>query len=233
MAKVKLAPIISALTGKLDNTVFTPGRSVLALRTRAIPFNPRSLYQTAVRNAFTTWTASFRALAVAKITAWNTFAAGIKKMNIFGVRYATTGHKLYVAFNTENSLYGSGVEITDYLTPVIPSPIGVTAMDFDATLGHATVTTSDAVPANTSLYIFASPQLSAGISNAKGKLVHIKTFAGGTAAGDLAVKTEYVAHFGSLVKDQKVFVQAYLSNTHATLRMTKHKNGAELCGKVK
>jgi hypothetical protein len=233
MARVKLAPIISDLSGKLENTVFTMGRSVLALRTRVKPFNPQTSYQTAVRALFANWTAKFRALTAQQITDWNKFALTLKKANVFGVPYHSTGHKMYVAYNTENSLYGSGVEIASPLTPVFSTSIGVSAMDFDATLGHATVTTDNAVPANTKLYIYASGQLSAGVSNAKGKLVHIKTFPGGTAAGDLDVKTEYEAHFGSLIKDQKVFVQCYLSNTHATLMFTKHKNGAELCGKVK
>ena len=233
MARVKLAPIISDLSGKLENTVFTMGRSVLALRTRVKPFNPQTSYQTAVRAAFANWTAKFRALTEANIISWNAFALTLKKANIFGSAYHSTGHKTYVAMNTENTLYGSGVEIASPVIPVFSTPIGVSAMDFDATLGHATVTIDDAVPANTSAYIFASPMLSAGVSNAKGKLVHIKTLAPGTAAGDIAVKTEYEAHFGSLIKDTKVFVQVYQSNTHATLRTGHHKAGAELAGKVK
>jgi hypothetical protein len=233
MARVKLAPIISDLSGKLANTVFTMGRSVLALRTRVRPFNPQTSYQTAVRAFFASWTEAFRALSDANIVAWNQDAETVKKSNVFGDKYFSTGHKHYIACNTLNSLFGSGVEIPTPLTPVQPTPIEVSDMDFDATLAHATVTINDPVPANCKLIIFGSPQLSNGISNAKGKLIYFTQFPAGTSAGPLSVKTAYETHFGSLIKDKKVFIQCYLTNVHATLYFAKYKQGAELAGKVK
>ena len=233
MARVQLAPILSNLAGKLANAVFTQGRSVLALRTRVKPMNPQSSFQTAVRAALKSWTTAWRSLDPNKITAWNTYALTAKKSNRWGDKYYSTGHKTYVAWNVQNTLEGDGTEVEVPFEPVAPTPVGVSAMDADATLGHFTVTTDDAVGANTKLMIWATPQLSAGVTNAKGKLVHIKTFAAGTAAGDLDIKSDYETHFGSLIKDTKIFVQTYLTNVEAALKVTTYKNGAELSGKVK
>lgn len=233
MSKVKLAPVVDDISGKISNIVFTKGRSGLNIRRRSIPGNPQSAAQLLVRGFFATWAAAFRLLTSVKIIAWNDFVMKTSKSNIFGEKYHLSGSQAYNAANVTNSLYGSGVEVDTPITPVVPSPIGVSAIDADATLGTFTVTTDDAVPANTVLVIRATRQFSAGVSNFKGKAVDIKTFPAGTAAGNLAIFTEYEAKCGTLLKDQKLAVQCYLTNTHATLKVALYKNGAELATKVK
>jgi hypothetical protein len=233
MAKIKLSAILSDARGKLQNIVFTPGRSCLAIRTRVSPFNPQTAFQTSVRAFFAVWSASWRALDQLKIAAWNSFTTAAQKSNVFGDKYHTTGHKLYVAYNTFNSLFGDGVEIDTPFIPVIPATIGVSAIDPDATLGHFTVTIDDPVPANTKLIISATFQQSAGVSNFKGKFVDIMTFPAGTAAGDLDVMADYELHCGDLVTGNKLAVQCYLTNVHATKHVVKFKAGAELAGKVR
>lgn len=233
MAKVKLSAIISDLRGKLQNVVFTGSRSGLNIRTRVKPTNPNTSFQSAVRAFFAVFTVAFRSLSEVNIALWNATAAIGNKSNVFGDSYRTTGHKLFVAQNVTNGLFGDGNQIDEPITPVIPDPVGISAIDFDSDPETATVTLDDAVPADTVLVITASSQLSAGVSNATGKLVVIKTFPAATGAGDLDIATEYTAHFGTLVKDRKVFIQAYLTNTHATKKVTKYKQGAELSAKVK
>lgn len=233
MAKVKLSAIISDIRGKLQNVVFTGSRSGLNIRTRVKPSNPNTSFQSVVRALFAIATAAFRELSEVNIALWNSVAGQGNKNNVFGDSYRTTGHKLYVAQNVTNGLFGDGTEITTPVTPDVPTSVGISAINFDSDPETATVTLGNNVPADTVLVVTASPQLSAGVSNATGKLAVIKTFPAATHSGDLDIATEYVAHFGSLVKDKKVFVQCYLTNTHATLKVTKYKQGAELCAKVK
>jgi hypothetical protein len=233
MSRVKLADWIDDLGGKTGNAVFTKGRSGLNLRKRVVPTNPQSQFQTPTRTALKGWSESWKALLQADIAIWNSTAAAIKKSNRFGEKYSPTGHKLYVAYNVENSLYGNGVEQTLPPTIIVPSTVGVSAMDADGTLSIFTVTTDQAVPANTKLLVFVTPQLSAGVSNFKGKFAFIKSFPAATGAGPLNIKTEYEAHFGTLITGKKVSVQCYLTSATAPVVPVKFKTGTELAGKVK
>jgi hypothetical protein len=233
MARVKFGPNITSIDGKLGGTVFTKGRSVHALRTKVVPRNPRSSGQVSIRSLVGGYSAAFRALTAANIIAWNTAAAAQTKSNHYGDKYHPTGHKYFIAQNTINSEFGNGVEITTPQVPVAPAQVGCSAFNAVIAGTVVTITTDDAVGANTILAVYATEQMSAGISNAKGKFRFIKQFPGGTAAGALDISTEYIAKFGTLTLDKKIFVKTKLTNVHATVKSTLYGNNGELSGKVR
>jgi hypothetical protein len=233
MARVSLAPIIADLSGKLANAVFTRGRSVLAIRTRVRPGNPQTGFQTLIRGYFKQFTTAFRSLTESQIAVWNNISLQWKKNNIFGDNYATTGHKLFVAQNTTNCMFGDGAQINAPIDPIVPSTITIESPDFDSSPQKVEFELMDAVPANTKLLIFATPQMSAGVSAYKNKFTHIQTFDAGETAGVKGITTLYCAKYGDVVQNQKIAIQAYLTNTHATKKVIKFKAGAELSAKVK
>jgi len=233
MAKVKLAPILSDLSGKLANAVFTKGRSILAVRTRVHPSNPKSSAQVAIRNFFKNWSAAWKAQSVADIVTWNHTAAKQSKSNHYGDVYHTTGHKLFVAQNMINSEFGNGVVITVPQIPVAPTAVAISTFEAIETGQLVHFTSGDAVGANTVLIVYASAPMSAGRSNFKGTYRKIKTFPGATAAGVLEFGTEYVAKYGAIVTGQKIAVITKQTNVHATVKSTLYGNNGELAGKVK
>jgi hypothetical protein len=232
LALVTPGPNITELSGKLGRTVFTKGRSGLALRTRVHPKNPKSADQTTVRNDLKGWSQKFRALTTNQITNWNNEALSVSKSNRLGGKYSTTGHKLYVSWNITNSLFNTGTEITDYFTPTPVSPIAISVLEALSGAQTISITTGSAVPANSKLVIMATGQLSAGVSNAKGKYRDIKVIAGGTTAGIQDFTTEYLAKFGTLTLGKKIFVKARVSNNDSGKTVT-FVGGPELSGKVK
>ena len=233
MAKVLLAPILSDLSGKLANAVFTKGRSVLAVRTRVAPRNPKTTGQTTIRGYLKSWSAAWRAQAEADIAAWNTYAAGHSKSNKFGGKYSMTGHKLFVERNIINSEFGNGVVITTPVDLTPPASIGISTFEAVASTHLAHVTSADPVGANTILAVYASKQSSAGRSNFKGTFRHIKNFPAGTAAGVLEFGTEYEAKFGTLTTGLKFAVIFKQTDVHATVKSALYPANGELAGKVK
>ena len=232
LALVTPGPNIGEISGKLGRTVFTKSRSGLGMRTLVHPKNPRSADQTAVRNDFKGWSQKFRALSTSQIAAWNAAALNVIKSNRLGGKYATTGSKLYVAYNTSNSLFNTGTEITDPFTPTPVNPIAISALEALSGAQTISITTGSAVPANSKLVIMATAQLSAGVSNAKGKYRDIKVIAGGTTAGVQDFTTEYIAKFGTLILGKKIFVKAKVSNNDVGKTVT-FVGSPDLSGKVK
>jgi len=233
MARVSLAPIIADMSGKLANAVFTKGRSVLAIRTRVRPGNPQTGFQTLVRGYFKQFTTAFRSLTETQIAVWNSIALTIKKNNVFGDDYATTGHKFFLSQNTTNCLFGNGVQIDTPIDPIVPATITISGIDLDSDPQKVEFTLDDPVPANTKLLIFATPQMSAGVSAYKNKFTHIQTYEAGETSGKKGITTAYTNKYGAVVQNRKIAIQAYLTNTHATLKVAKFKAGGEISGKVK
>ena len=232
MARVVMSAIIETISGKLGSAVFTKGRSGLNVRTRVKPHNPQTSYQTLVRNYFAVYTKMWRTLTPTEIASWNSAGANTAVKNKFGQSYAKTGKGLFIAANTENALVGDGVTITTPPASAIPTLIPITGVSFDSVTPAATVKTDAAVPADSLLQVWATPQLSAGISNFGKRATLIKTFPAGTAAGSLDIYPEYSAKYGLLIPGQQVAVQCYLNNANAPKFFAKHKTGAELAGKV-
>jgi hypothetical protein len=228
------APFIQTMAGKLNNVVFTKGRSGLNARTKVKPSNPQSSAQTTVRAYLKEYTSKWRLLTQNQIAAWNTFAEGDRKSNKSGDKYLTTGKNLYVGYNCENALVGDGIEIT---TPPIATPpalITVMAIDFDSTgTPKATVTLSGVVPTDSQLQIWVTPMKSAGVSNFKGKTTFIKKVAAGGGVTPIDIITDYTAKYGSLIAGTKVAVQGWLNNADSPVFFKKFKAGSELAGKVK
>ena len=235
MARIQLASNNDDVRGKIGGIVYSKGRSVHTQRKRVKPMNPQSSYQTLVRSYVRQFSVAWRALDPDNIIAWNEAALQVQKSNVFGGKYHTTGHKLFVAYNVEAFLNGATVQIDLPFTLALPSPVGLASIDPDSTGTPKFTVTLDANPtANSDVVVFATPQMSAGISNFKGKFRRIGQYAAADFAnGATDIITEYTDRLGDLISGQKVAVQVYYTNTDATKKCMKFKAGAALAKSVK
>lgn len=81
MAKVKLSPFSTGLSGKMSNLVFSQQKEGTIMRERISPANPQTAAQVAVRTAFTKATKQWNNLTAAQVEAWKAFAESYSNLD--------------------------------------------------------------------------------------------------------------------------------------------------------
>lgn len=210
MAKVKFSALISEMRNKLNGSVFARNRGGAYLRNKVTPTNPQTLAQVQARSLLTQFSQSWRSLTQAQRDSFSSVVDQWARTDIFGDVVNPSGSSLYIRLNINISLAG-GTAID-----VAPQPVGAAALTA-LTLaaegnGAVEITFSPStVPADHALYVEATPQLSAGISNANSKFRYIATLAA-SASSPADISDEYAAKFGSVVVGAKMYVRAKLIN---------------------
>jgi len=173
------------------------------VRQRAIPTNPNTPAQSAARARLSTLSAAWRGLTAAQQAAWNAFGQSFTVVNSLGTAIKLTGIQCYVKVNTTNQLVGDATVSTP---PALPTFVGVSVTGVTAVSATPLIELQGANPASgTKNMVFASPQLSAGVSfNGQYRYLQLAdTFTSGNAS----LQTAYVAKFGALIAGKKIFVK--------------------------
>ena len=113
--------LISAGSGKLGGAVFSHGRNGQIMRRHAIPTQPRTSAQRAVRNQLAALSAAFRNLGASTIAGWNALASGVTRKSKLGTTYHPTGQQLYVSCGKNLANIGIGIAIGNMSAPTIPT----------------------------------------------------------------------------------------------------------------
>lgn len=210
MAKVKFSALISDMRNKLNGSVFSKNRGGSYLRTKVTPTNPQTVAQAAARALLTSLSQAWKTLTEEQRAAWNAAVGSWTTTDVFGDIKNPTGLQLYIRLNANISLAGG----TAIDLPPVPSGVApVLDLSVDVDDSAQSVTLSDIttpVPADTALYVEATPGMSPGISNANSKFRHITTLAPAASVG--AVSAAYIAKFGAVVAGQKYFVRCKFIN---------------------
>lgn len=210
--KMKFGAIVTDGRGKIGGHVASKNRSGAYLRTKVTPVNGQTSFQTAVRNRFTVLAQAWRELTAAQRDAWNAAVADFARTNVFGDLHNPTGASLYQRLN--NNLVTIGE--SPISTPPLPSAVGeVVAVSLAVAAGAGTMSLvmSGAVPAGTSVKVFACAPVSAGKSFVKSEYRLIDVLAAAEAT-PVNLKAAYEAKFGSVgVAGQKVFVKLVAVNS--------------------
>jgi hypothetical protein len=211
MAKVKFSALISEMRNKLNGSVFARNRGGAYLRTKVTPTNPQTAAQVAARSLLTTFSQMWRTLTPEQHLAWNAVVDQWSTTDVFGDVVNPSGSALFIRLNINISLAGGTVVNTP------PTPTGAVAISelsivADSSSSLFTVTFAPAaVPADTAMYVEATPMLSPGISNANSKFRKIATLAAAEAS-PYAGGADYLFKFGSITAGQKVFCRAKFIN---------------------
>lgn len=206
MAKVKYGEMISAISGKIGGTVHARNKGGAYMRSFAVPTNPQTSAQSAVRSRLTSLAQQFRSLSQEQIAAWNGAAANFPSTDVFGDVRTLSGSQLFVGINS-NILNGGGTVITDPPLPQGATGLLSTELVVDATAGTMILSFGPApVPAGHALVVEATQPLSPGISNANNKFRQIAVLPAATG-DDNDLSSAYNARFGAPQAGQKVFVR--------------------------
>ena len=194
-------------SGSAGNMTASRNRSGQYYRQRSLPTQPRTASQMAARSRLTTLSAAWRGLTDAQRASWAGFANSFSVVNNLGQTIQLTGHQCFVKVNTTNVMNG---DATVLVPPSLPSFAASTITSVDSTAGTQMIELNGAAPTGgTKLQIFASPQLSPGVSY-NGRYAFIG-LSGTFAASKYAFTTAYAAKYGTLIAGKKIFVKVVQS----------------------
>ena len=213
MAKILLTAFLGDIRGKVAGTVFSKNRGGAYARTKVTPSNPQTSAQNLVRSRLTGFSQGWRGLTQSARDAWNAAVASFPRTNVFGNSKILSGHQLYIGLNSQLEAAGQ----SSIGTP--PVPVGAPAVltvSGSASAGGGTFTvayTPDPVPADTTLIIDCTEQVSAGKNNVNSLYRQVANVAA-AATSPYDIAAEYVAKFGSLIEGQKIGVRVRAVNNN-------------------
>jgi len=171
-------------------------------RNRRTPVNPRSTRQGVVRAAFSVASAAWRALTDAQRAGWKDLGLQMVRTGSLGETYTLQGNQAYVAVNAANAAAGNA-QVSDAPALVTPSALLTATLTLTAAAFSIAYTTTP-LPAGARLFVFASPQQSAGRSFSSNlRLIFVSAAA---AASPANVYAAYVAKFGVPIVGNRVFL---------------------------
>lgn len=207
-------------SGSLDSQTYSRNRYGQYVRSRAIPVNPNSAAQGAVRSRFGDNSQAWRALTDAQRNGWWSLGGQIQRTDSLGQVYTLTGQQAYVFINNNRLAAGDAV-LSD--APALISPTGLVTLAITTTGGTLSAAyTVTPLGAGQRLFVYASPQRSTG-RNFEGdyRLIFQSAAAAASPANILAA---YTGRFGAPVVGNKIFFSGVVYNggfLSAPLNVTK------------
>lgn len=171
-------------------------------RRRAAPVQPRTASQMAVRSRMATNAAAWRALTDVQRADWLGLGAMISRTDALGQVYTLNGFMAYCSVNNNKLAAGDAAVSTPPAITTPPTLLTVTATL--SSVAFSLAYTATPLAAGVRLFIFASPQQSAGRKfNGRYQLIAVTAAA---AASPANILTAYTAIFGAPVTGTRIFL---------------------------
>lgn len=189
-------------SGSIAGTTSSRNRFGQYRRTRAIPVNPASTFQGVVRARMSANAAAWRALTDAQRSGWRDLGLSMNRTDSLGQSYNLTGFQAYCSVNNNLDAMGNAA-VSD--APVLSTPDALLTTTLTLTSASFSIAyTPTPLPAGAKLFVFASPQRSAGRSfEGDYRLIFVSAAAAASPANVLAA---YTSRFGAPVTGNKIFV---------------------------
>lgn len=176
------------------------------VRTRAIPVNPRTTYQSLVRARLANLAQNWRQITSAQRAGWSTLGGYMTRSDSLGQAYNLTGLQAYLSVNGNNDVAG-GTIVADAPALVEPDPLLTITVTLTAVAFSWAYTTTPLI-AGAKLLAFCSPQGSAGKAfQGDYRLILVSSAA---AASPLLLTTAYTARLGVPVVGNRIFGSAVI-----------------------
>jgi len=161
MAKFTAGVGFGQASGSVAGTTFSRNRFGPYLRNKAIPVNPNSTAQAAVRARFGAQSAAWRGLTAAQRLQWNTQAPLISLYDTLGQAYTPSGAQFYSSVNLYRTITGQAALS---VPPTVDTPPALLTLSVAAAGGTAAfdVTFTAAIASGEFLVIQATAPNSAG-----------------------------------------------------------------------
>lgn len=143
MAKFTAGVGFGTASGSIAATTYSRNRFGPYIRNRAIPVNPSTSAQAAVRSRFGTRVAAWRGLTAAQRAQWNTQAALITLVDSLGNTYTPSGAQFYASVNLNRSICGNA-ELT--APPIVDTPPAIATATLTAAGGTPSLSLAFTAP---------------------------------------------------------------------------------------
>jgi len=204
--KLKWGALVVDGRNKIGGHVASKNRAGSYLRTKVTPVNPQTTYQTNVRNRLAGLSTAWRGLSAGQRTAWNAAVADFAKTDIFGDLRNPSGFNLHQKLN--NNLLNIGESVIT--SPPLPEAVDAFAtFSFTSAVTGALVTCyfTPNVGADHKVLVFATPNISPGISFVKSEYRQIKVLPA-SQTSPVELTGEYNAKFGGpLIAGKQIFIR--------------------------
>lgn len=189
-------------SGSYDGITASRNRFGQYFRNRAVPVQPRTTFQLVQRARMSTNAAAWRALTDIQRAGWLSLGLMILRTDSIGQTYDLNGFGAYCSVNN-NRLDAGDAVLAD--APAIVTPAGLLTVTLTLTAAAFSVAyTATPLAANNRLFIFASPQRSAGRKfNGDYRLIAVTAAA---AASPANIFTAYQARLGTPVVGTRIFM---------------------------
>jgi len=199
------------MRNKLNGSVFSKNRYGAYVRTKVTPVNPQTTAQQNVRNRLATNAQAWRDLTETQRQGWIDAAPNFPVTDIFGNAKILSGSALYTSLNNNLAMIGEAA-ISDAPYPVAIPQLEITSVAADDSANTVIITATTPVPADFSMAVFATPNVTPGRSFVKNLFRFVQALAA-AAAGPFDISAAYTALFGDPVTGNKVFVKAFYVST--------------------
>ncbi|MGC2779042.1 MAG: hypothetical protein WA418_25760, partial [Bradyrhizobium sp.] len=188
-------------SGSQAGTTASRNRFGQYLRTRASPVQPRTPAQLNQRARMTTNAAAWRALTDAQRAGWLSLGLMITRTDSLGSSYDFNGFMAYCSVNN-NKLDAGDAAVSD--APAIVTPADLLTVTITLTAAALSIAyTATPLAAGNRLFIFVSPQQSAGRKfNGDYRLLSVTAAAAASPSNSLAA---YTAKFGVPIVGNRIF----------------------------
>jgi hypothetical protein len=189
-------------SGSLRGDTHSRNRFGQYVRTRAIPVNPNSTAQGVVRARLALNSAAWRGLTSAQRAGWSDLGLMMTRTDSLGQSVNLTGIQAYCSVNNERLAAGDSV-LSD--APALSTPSALATATITLTAASFSIAyTVTPLPASTRLFIFVSPQRSAGRAyESDYRLLAVTAAAAASPHNALAA---YTAKFGVPVVGNRIFM---------------------------
>jgi hypothetical protein len=188
-------------SGSQAGTTSSHNRFGQYTRSRAIPVNPRSTQQGAVRARLSANAAAWRALTALQRAGWSDLALSMNRSDALGQSYNLTGFLAFVSVNNNQTAAGNAT-LTDAPALTTPSTILTAVITLTAAALSVAYTVTP-LGAGARLFSYCSPQRSAG-RNFENDL-RLMAVSAAAAASPATLFSAYSAKFGTPIVGQRIF----------------------------
>lgn len=189
-------------SGSIAGTTSSRNRFGQYKRTRAIPVNPSSPQQLVMRARMSTNASGWRALTDAQRAGWTSLGLQMTRTDSLGQTYDLNGFLAYCSVNNNNLDAGNAI-VSDAPAIVTPPQLLTATITLTAAAFSIAYTTTP-LGAGQRLFMFASPQRSAGRKfNGDYRLIAVTAAAAASPHNLLAA---YTARLGVPVVGNRIFL---------------------------
>lgn len=220
--KFKPSIAFDDFAGSAGSVTASKNRGGKYLKTRIVPLNPRTTYQTAVRASLSKFAKGFAGLTEAQRAVWNEAAKLIPTVNSLGVHSVLSGFNYYLQLNLNLQTIGTDQVAAPPTSPAVFPIIdlhGMNIVDGKSLVHFVEVV----VPADLSIVVDLTPPFSLGRASFPSKLRQVIAV-DGTGAGvtSIDLSAALIARFGSaFTVGEKRQVSIYLVDSSTGVASSK------------